>query len=148
MTFFECPMKFESGNWRGQSAFTFETLQQTIGKLAFRQALIAFVCQPEFAARVRDMIVSSDLGFFGEGIAVEAFTDDTQPEPILAFFDRDALREHMARNRVCSTPGCGARCVRWHSYADGCFYCEPCADRITAASPNLPGFNDCQFVKI
>lgn len=133
-------------------ALTLEEIQRTLETVEFRRSVIAFVCRPEIARRLRDIAELSELpslGLFGNAAAgVEVLTDHEQPEPCLAFFDRDALREYLARNRVCATPGCGARCVRWHSYADGAFYCEPCADKITAANPNLPGFNDCQFVKV
>jgi hypothetical protein len=133
-------------------AFELTDLMETISDIVFRRSVIAFVCRPEIAQRVRDIQATADmpsLGLFSAQIpGVEALTDNEQPEPCLAFFDRDALREYLARNRTCATFGCGSRGVRWYDNASENFYCEACANKITAASPNLPGFNDCQFVKI
>jgi hypothetical protein len=133
-------------------ALTLKDLEETLPQLGFRRSVIAFVCTPEASAEVRDILANMGLpglGLFGAPeTGIEVLTDDKQPEPCLAFHDRETLREYLARNRVCATFGCLSKNVRWRNESDRAFYCEACAKQITAQSPQLPGFNDCQFVKI
>jgi hypothetical protein len=131
---------------------TVDELKKTVGTLGFRRSVIALVCRPEIAQRVRDIAESSDLpslGIYGDAAAgVEVLTDNEQSEACIAFYDRESLRVYLARFRRCASTGCEKMGARWWHAAEYFFYCDDCAQRILMSEPDLPGFSQSRLVKI
>lgn len=131
---------------------TIEEISKGIATLGVIRSAIAFVCRPDIAQRLRDMLDQSnvpDLGLFGcPNLGIEVFSDSEQTEPCLAFHDREQLRVYLARNRRCASNNCATVGARWWCDVDKIFYCDACAERISMTQPEFPGFEAYRLVRI